>query len=172
MVLALAMTAALLEARPKRARAEPFQMAVPELPFPEYIVPTETPYAVTSGTSGRPAVGEAVSFDVVLDLQESASAVERPPAARLPAAAFVRYPTAMLWSAATGEVLARVAIDASGTVSSVQLLRASDPQFGAAVLKGLPRYRFSPATSGETAVAFRGTYKVRFVLPDQVKPSA
>ncbi len=164
---AVVATVPLLEAaRAKRVRPEPFQIAVPELPFPEFVSPSETPYTLTGGKSGRPAVGEAASFDVVIELAEESSLVERAPQARLPAAAFVRYPTSMLWSARTGEVLIRVAVDETGNVGSVQLLRASEPQFGAAVVKGLPRYRFSPATSDGMPVAFRGTYKVRFVLPE------
>ena len=58
-----------------------------------------------------------------------------------------RYPDALRRANVTGEVLLRFVVDHTGQVdmSTVKVLRSSDPQFTAAVQGSLPSLRFAPA---------------------------
>jgi TonB family protein len=58
-----------------------------------------------------------------------------------------RYPDALRRAKVEGEVLMQFVVDQAGQVdmSTVKVLRSSDPQFTAAVQRGLPSWRFAPA---------------------------
>lgn len=62
------------------------------------------------------------------------------------------YPNALMRAKLPGKVVLRCVIDKNGRIRDAQVIYATMPAFGAAVLQALPRWRYTPASLQGTAV--------------------
>lgn len=77
------------------------------------------------------------------------------------------YPASMIAAQKEGFATVRVAIDADGRVTAIDLVDASDPAFWQATrVQALRGWRFLPATRGGDPVSSERTLTVRFRLSD------
>jgi TonB family protein len=98
--------------------------------------------------------------------QPSASEAEaRGPSIEMPRgiATEVEYPTN---AEGTGRVLVELRIDVDGSAGEASVLEGEEP-FASAVLRAVPRWRFSPAKRGGRVVPARIRFLVRFAPPDE-----
>ncbi|MBO9576689.1 MAG: TonB family protein [Sphingobium sp.] len=78
------------------------------------------------------------------------------------------YPPSLVREGLEGSVTVRVSIDATGRVSAIELIKATNPAFFEETRDQALRYwRFKPATSDGTPVASQQVLTVQFNLEDQ-----
>jgi TonB family protein len=68
-------------------------------------------------------------------------------------------------SSRRGYACASVTIDESGRVKEPLLVSASDPEFGRALLRVLPQWRFAPIAVDGQPISVRTTFTSHFVIP-------
>jgi periplasmic protein TonB len=112
-----------------------------------------------------PAAPEIAGEDSVFTVLEVDTEVVRLEGSAAPA-----YPAALLERGVEGSVATQYVVDTSGFAdpASLRVLRASHPDFIAAVRAALPYMRFSPARVGERAV--RQVVEQEFVFRIQAPP--
>lgn len=89
------------------------------------------------------------SYDTVFTIAEVDSAVAVDPSSAAPV-----YPPALLKLGIEGSVMVRYVVDSMGLadIKTLQIIRASRPEFAVAIREALPFMRFSPARMGAKAV--------------------
>ncbi|HZP60674.1 MAG TPA: energy transducer TonB [Opitutaceae bacterium] len=75
------------------------------------------------------------------------------------------YPESLLKSKVTGEVVVRIHIDTRGRVQDPQVVKASDPAFGAAALEAVKMWRFLPLIRHGQPVATAAEMPFSFAPP-------
>lgn len=123
-----------------------------------------TPQAEPIPLTGNTAV-PAVADDVI----DAAMAEHAPELDRrgLPRTLERYYPAALREAQVEGTVLVELVVDADGRVrpGSAEVVEASHPAFGHAVLRAVDRFRFTPARVGGVAVPVRVTIPIAWSVP-------
>jgi vitamin B12 transporter len=95
--------------------------------------------------------------------REATAATVRPP--QLIELVEAEYPATALSQRREGDVVLKLTIDASGQVTTAEIVQSADDELDQAARSAALRFRFSPAYRGEAAVASRILYSYRFRLP-------
>jgi serine/threonine-protein kinase len=74
----------------------------------------------------------------------------------------IRLPPAFNGMAGTLETLVRICVAASGSVSSVSIVRSADPALDQRVTSTIPRWRYTPMLEDSRAIPFCYTVNLRF----------
>jgi len=76
------------------------------------------------------------------------------------------YPEAALRSGFEGDVVLRLLIDSDGSLAKVEIVSDPGEGLGAAAMKAIREYRFSPAKVNGTPVATTVPFTLHFTIPD------
>ena len=114
------------------------------------------------GAGGGP-VDVLAANELTVARTEDGKALDRQP--RILVAVDPVYPYDLLLAGTPGEAVADVAVKADGTVRSVTILSATQPEFGRALAAALECWVFTPAQRQGLKVPILITKRHRFILP-------